>query len=236
MSIKIKSFFPSCTTSLNAGPILATVCWTCCTTTSNSMCSEQHVNSTLPPIFSFPLLLTWLPPLPPHPHQFLFRLERRWRSLVTLSSILHLFIWSLGSVFSFSHKFVVNVSSFVYPCGCCLNLGHHPLWIIAETSLLNHLFLSSFQFVFQFVVTQMILFKCTAVHVTHLNAFSGFPIETVFLRRDSKTPWAIPCCSSMDLISEPRKCRSSKTSSLQTPGTVHKCSPCLECPLSLFVF
>ena len=120
-----KIFFPSCTTSLNAGPILATVCWTCFTTTSNSVCSEQHVNSTLPPIFCFPLLLTWLPPLPPHPHQSLFRLERLWRSLVTLSSILHLFIWSLGSVFSFPHTFIVNVSSFVYPCGCCLNLGHH---------------------------------------------------------------------------------------------------------------
>lgn len=78
-----------------------------------------------PPIFSFPLLLTWLPPLPPHPHQSLFRLERLWRLLVTLSSILHLFIWSLGSVFSFPHKFIVNVFSFVYPCGCCLNLGHH---------------------------------------------------------------------------------------------------------------
>lgn len=77
------------------------------------------------PIFSFPLLLTWLPSLPPHPDQSLFRLERLWRLLVTLSSILHLFIWSLGSVFSFPHKFIMNVSPFVYPWGCCLNLGHH---------------------------------------------------------------------------------------------------------------
>ena len=97
MSVIIKPFsilyyFPECWTH---------TCYSLLDTLYNHLkfsVFRQHVNSTLPPIFSFSLLLTWLPPLPPHPHQSLFRLERLWRSLVTLSSILHLFIWSFSSV------------------------------------------------------------------------------------------------------------------------------------------
>lgn len=60
------------------------------------------------------------------------------------------------------------------------------------------------QFIF-YRVNQMILLKCTAVHVTLLlKYFQWFPQwNEVPSRRDSKTLWATPCYSSMEPTSQP---------------------------------
>lgn len=75
MSIIMKSFFPSWISTLNARPILATVCRTHPTTTSNSTCWKH--NSSFPPSLqsNFFFLLCSISWLTPH-HQSMSRLER----------------------------------------------------------------------------------------------------------------------------------------------------------------
>lgn len=82
----------------------------------------------------------------------------------------------------------------------------------------------------------MILFKCTAVHVTHLNAFSGFPIETVFLQRDSQDSLSHSLLLLHGSYFQGHENADPQKPPLSKPGTLHKCSLCLECPLSLSVF
>lgn len=110
------------------------------------------------------------------------------------------------------------------------------MWIIAETSLLNHLPLSSFQLVFHHVTQMILLINVQLCPCHSLKCFQWFPLRQCSFKETPRllepflaaSPWILfPSHLKMQILKKPP---------LSKPWDLAQVFPCLECPLSLSVF